>query len=50
MDLEAYKYSDEEIYQAVLNGKTIEFIGLITHLTEHKINLIIKEQAAKVKE
>lgn len=50
MDLEAYCYSDEEIYQAWKNGKSTKTISLITSRLEHVIIEIIRQQNDKHQE
>jgi hypothetical protein len=50
MDLEAYKNSDEEIYEAWKNGKSTKVLSLITSRLEHEIIRIIREQDDKQKE
>jgi len=50
MDLEAYKHSDEEIYQAWLNGKSTKVLSLLTSILEHEIIRIIREQDDRKKQ
>jgi len=45
MDLEAYKYSDEEIYEGWLSGRSEEDLVRLTNIRKSEIILIIKKQA-----
>jgi hypothetical protein len=44
MNLEACKYTDQQIYQAYKDGKEPKMIALLTGVLEHEIIRIINEQ------